>query len=657
MKTLSTLRGALTRPFDANVLLQAAAIVLFAALLVFPYLVHGLSAGYDARTHVQYQHHFSQQFWAGDIYPRWLAGANKGYGSPIFLIQYPLPYFVTALLRPVGLFPDAEDREARELGVLSFLVVASAGLASRYWMTHFASSSAATLAALVYLSLPHFLITAYVNAAIGELCAFVFMPLALGLCESMHRRGAALFLLSGALALLLLSNLLIAALFVPAFVFYALLSGSQVGVSVARTSARLTLAIFLAGGIASVYLLPVMIYRGLFDPRAMAANLQDFELGHYFLYLTSGSLGGPRMLLATAVAVGLLVASMRSIWCGRDQRSVAAPMVVIAVLAALTLVPNLGLAVVRLSGLSVSTSASWDLFASKLALTTISTMTLALLAIAWLRVRCEARQLALLWVAAGAFALMQPVSAPVWNAIPALQVLQFPVRFGCIVMLAVAGLSAAILDPSISLYEGKRMRVLWIYGLAVLAVVLNGIVTFRIDDVFRRSAPAVRYDARRDIDVMYRTYVPPEQLDAFAEAMGTRPQTYSAVPTPGDGTLRVEIVGGDNCVRVVREGSRTLVVAVDCEGPVRLRIGQLNFPLWRKVRVAGGSAESVLATSQAGLIELWFSPGRQKLRLEFDATTGERWGIVGSAASLLVASVGYVVCRWRSRLGAVRSPC
>jgi len=81
----------------------------------------------DAVTHIQYQHHFSEQFWKGDLYPRWLAGSNKGYGSPIFLVQYPVPYWITAVLRPITRFRSDSTRDARTLGVFCFLALARRG--------------------------------------------------------------------------------------------------------------------------------------------------------------------------------------------------------------------------------------------------------------------------------------------------------------------------------------------------------------------------------------------------------------------------------------------------------------------------------------------------------------------------------------------------
>jgi len=74
-------------------------VVLAALILSLPCLIRGIPLVGDTITHVQYQRHFSDQFWAGDLYPRWLMNANKRYGSPVFLVQYPLPYWITALIR------------------------------------------------------------------------------------------------------------------------------------------------------------------------------------------------------------------------------------------------------------------------------------------------------------------------------------------------------------------------------------------------------------------------------------------------------------------------------------------------------------------------------------------------------------------------------
>jgi hypothetical protein len=78
---------------------QSTLILLVAAFLCLPFLFFGIFSwnGGDSDTHAAYVHDFSRQFWGGELYPRWLTSANEGYGSPIFLVQYPLPYFILVI--------------------------------------------------------------------------------------------------------------------------------------------------------------------------------------------------------------------------------------------------------------------------------------------------------------------------------------------------------------------------------------------------------------------------------------------------------------------------------------------------------------------------------------------------------------------------------
>ena len=140
-----------------SALVQNLIIVAVAALLWLPCLAKGLPPNGDAYLHATYSSQFSRQFWSGEIYPRWMMTANKGYGSPIFLIQYPLPYWGTALLRPLVRFASTRNQETRELGIFCFLVLAAAGLNARFWLQRNHTPLAATAGAIVYVSLPHHL--------------------------------------------------------------------------------------------------------------------------------------------------------------------------------------------------------------------------------------------------------------------------------------------------------------------------------------------------------------------------------------------------------------------------------------------------------------------------------------------------------------------
>src|SRR5258707_12995071 len=108
-------------------LVQYLLILSTAAMLCLPCLLTGIPPGHDAPTQVSYQYHFDQQFWNGELYPRWLVHANKGFGSPTFFIQYPLPYFVTALLHDTPFSPPSASQVAPGICIFCFLVIASSG--------------------------------------------------------------------------------------------------------------------------------------------------------------------------------------------------------------------------------------------------------------------------------------------------------------------------------------------------------------------------------------------------------------------------------------------------------------------------------------------------------------------------------------------------
>ena len=625
-------------------LLEQLIIVLAAALLCLPCLLYGIPPGHDAHTHVNYLYHFSRQFWSGDGYPRWLAEANKGYGTPIFFLQYPLPYWISALLRPIVSFAPSADREARELGVFIFLVLAAAGLAARLWFKKLASSPTATLAAVVYLSLPYILEQGiYARAAIGELCAFIWMPLALSLCESVHLESRAVFSLGGVLALFFASNVLYAALFLPMLLVYALVSGKRLNRPFPSSLFWILLAVLSGAGIAAVYIVPFVAYRRFFDLRQMPANLPGFELGRYFLYQTPQSLSVREIAIGAAGTTCLVLAVVWDMLRARANKYLRALMALSLGLGVLALIPNLGPALIRRSGFSVESFDSLNYWSPRMLVILFSTLILGLIGYCRLgRLGGASRESALLVTSCLAFIGMLPFSAPVWKLIPALGSIQFPYRLGGILTVAVAGLSALVFDKCFKQAGNRGRSTAYVITIcAVTWVIVGSAYTWRVDWLIRTPG-IVRYDLHSDVDLMYRTYVSPERLRSFAERMGTTPGSYGVTPDPGDGTLRAEVTSGHCSVTVWRERPRVLRVSANCQGDACLRIGQLYFPLWKIGSVGHSSPEPRLTASSDGLIELPLSAGKQEVRLILDRGAPERWGAIMSVVSLLLSVVAYL---------------
>ena len=642
--------------FAARASLQYLAILLFAVLLCLPCLMRGIPRGYDAVTHVEYQRHFSEQFWKGELYPRWLAAENKGFGSPTFIIQYPLPYFLTALLRPVLRFSADNNREGRELGVLVFVLLSAAGLSARSWLCWLSPPAAATLAAMAYMSLPYVLAEAiYARAAIGELCALVFMPLLLALCEASHHRIRVLFPLGVSVALLILSNAVNAALFAPVLLAYAVWSGKRESVSPFRSAGIVLAALALGGGVAAAYVFPFLVYSRWFDVNRMSAALPGFEFGRHFLYVTRGSLERPAILVGLVTAALLAVLTARSVWRFTGQSRLRILMAATLLLGALALVPGLGPKVIQASGFHVSSFNSEQSWPARLAAVLFATTIVGLLAVCrTLKAEADLRGTVLSWTMCPAFLLMLPFSAPLWVAVPQLQMVQFPFRLGAILSVAVAGLLALAFANALATDE-TRERGATRFGvmLATLCVIAAGAATWRVDHAFLQpGTPA--YSVNTDVDINIRMYVPPQELAVFAKEIGTAPDSYDVEPRPGDGSLRFGL-NNDQCSADVSRGSpRELFVKADCRGEARLRIGQLFFPLWK---VAGGDtsipAISVMEASD-GLIELPLFPGKHDLRLIFESRRPERWGVLVTLNCLLLALGGYAFCIFSERMSPRR---
>jgi len=639
--------------FDSKSWLQLLSIFLIAGVLCLPCLLHGLPAGTNAPTHVKYQHHFSRQFWNGEIYPRWLVEENKGYGSPIFLAQYPLPYFVTALLRPVTSFPP-ETREARELGIFAWLALAAAGLAARFWLQKFTRPVAATLTAIVYMSLPYILGDGlYGRVAIGELCTFIWMPLALSLCELIYRKRSLIFVLSGVYALLVLSNMLSALLFTPVLTIYAVFYADKIDRSAFRRAVLVLLAQLLGAGLAGVYLVPLLAYRRFFDLHQMESVLPGYQFGLYFLNIASSDLRS-RVALGIVGAVLFMAATAWCLWrAGLDIR-VRIGMAIILVLGALTLIPNLGLSIVRLSGFHLQPAPAYDIAATT-ALGAFFTIALGFLAYCRTPEDSVGRQKRLLlFVAVGSFFFMLPFSAPIWRLIPGSSAIQFPFRIGGILCVAVAGLVSLAFENCLCDARGSSHRPSGlVIALAVCGTIAGGFVVSKIDRAFY-SPKITAFDLTQDIDPMYRAYVPLPQLTEFAKTIATSPYSYQVEPTPGDGTLRTKIVDGDCALDVRPENPRELLISSDCKGEARLRIGQLFSPLWRIVPIQSGDRPQRIVTTADGLLELVLMPGKQAARLIFDMGLPERFGIMLSVVSLLIAVVGFVYFRKRIDTGVAK---
>lgn len=240
-------------------------------LLSYPCWRYGLSSNGDSVFHSMWYTNFARQFFAGDLYPRWLMDMNGGLGSPVFFFYAPLPYYATLLFSP--LLPG-DPYGLSQLGASTALALTASGLAAYLWLRSLAGARAAALGAIFYMLAPyHLRIDLYTRAAFAESWAFVWMPLTLYfVTRARDNRRAALGGIAvsyGALVMTHLPSVLIFSAVPPAYAFWCAGENSK------RRAAVATLGGMLLGvGLSAVYLLPAMTMQG-------AISVADFTAGAY----------------------------------------------------------------------------------------------------------------------------------------------------------------------------------------------------------------------------------------------------------------------------------------------------------------------------------------------------------------------------------------
>jgi 4-amino-4-deoxy-L-arabinose transferase-like glycosyltransferase len=227
-------------------------IVLGATLLLIQLFVLGAPMGDDAPAHYGWSVQFIQALKDGAWYPRWLSNANWGHGSPAMLYYTPLPFYVTAAsYLSVGSVLSA-------MTIACWLAFVASGL-SMYWFSRFfLARNASLVAALFYMAAPYHLFDLYQRTALSEVWGFAWAPLFLGAVyrTALSRNPRSLAWMAVTLALLLFTHLptaLALSLVVPVYVL--VLTRKPGGF--ARVAAGAALGI----GLSAIFVLPMVRER------------------------------------------------------------------------------------------------------------------------------------------------------------------------------------------------------------------------------------------------------------------------------------------------------------------------------------------------------------------------------------------------------------
>lgn len=228
-----------------------------ALVLSWPVLLHGIpDLSHDGIMHATWTKPFAEQFWGGELYPRWLSSTNGGFGSAPFFVYPALPTYVSALFAP--LVGNHDPRGWILAGISCAIAMVLSGYAAYFWLRDLTDAVPALFASTLYLLMPyHTAIDLYNRGAEAELWSFIAVPLVLWSGQALvHGKRWGFVGVAASYALLVQSHLPIALTFslVPLVQAYFL---SESG----RWRALLVTAGAMAfgGALAAVYLIPAVV--------------------------------------------------------------------------------------------------------------------------------------------------------------------------------------------------------------------------------------------------------------------------------------------------------------------------------------------------------------------------------------------------------------
>ncbi len=227
-------------------------------ILTLPVLFFGAPfQGDDAITHAGWYIHFSEQFWSGDNYPRWLIGMNGGLGSPVFFYYPPVPYFLTSLLKP---FFSNDPFGWYQLGVSASVATISSGLFSYLWLKQLVNERSALIASILYMTGPYHLASdLYIRFAFAEYWALVWLPLILYFTHKiLDGNRLAIIGFGISYAVLIMTHLPTTLIFSLIPVSYAFIFRSD---HRARTLGKISISMVLGIGLSAIYLYPAIMMQ------------------------------------------------------------------------------------------------------------------------------------------------------------------------------------------------------------------------------------------------------------------------------------------------------------------------------------------------------------------------------------------------------------
>lgn len=251
--------------------LAVLAVLFFAFLAGFALLHPGLPPTHDGEYHVIRFFLFDEAIRDGNLYPRWAAHLNNGFGVPLFTFVYPLSNYIATFLHLLNFsFIDSFKLEM-------FIATLMGGIFSYLWSKEFWGRLGGIVSSVFYTFSPYHFVDIYIRGSVGEVWALGFFPAFLWTYTRFVKSKRKIFLVFSSvfLALIIFSHNILALMF---FVF----SLSYIGLLIYKDKNKKYLIfntfyiVFLGLGLSAIFWLPA-IYETKY-----VTGLQIFDISAHF---------------------------------------------------------------------------------------------------------------------------------------------------------------------------------------------------------------------------------------------------------------------------------------------------------------------------------------------------------------------------------------
>jgi hypothetical protein len=249
-------------------------------LLTIPAFHQGMLVSHDILIYSNWHNCFSDQFLAGEWYPRWLIDMNGGRGSPVFFFYPPLPFYISSFFE--YFIPDHHPKWYALYYSIG-LALGLSGVTCYTLLKNYTQQKYALFLSLFYILAPfHLLVNFYQRFSYPEIWAFTWTPLIFYFArEIFHNQKKATIGLSISYALLLITHIPTILIITPLLSIYPTTTNNYV-----RNLLYVSISMIYGILMSSFYIFPMIFYQKYISLDKMWEG--SYSLYNHFLSFGKG---------------------------------------------------------------------------------------------------------------------------------------------------------------------------------------------------------------------------------------------------------------------------------------------------------------------------------------------------------------------------------